>query len=199
MSAERIIRLIEKNKDKQKEFLLLLDIVRSCGLQETIKWGMPVYVHNNKNIVSIGVFKNFVSLWFFQGALLTDRKNKLIISEGSKAKALRQWRFADYNMVKADHKLIVAYIKEAIRNCESGKEIKPKKNNSFAVPDELVKALNADKSLKVSFGRFPEYKKREFSEYIFSAKKAETKTLRIRKIIPLIMKGVGLNDKYRKQ
>ena len=40
--------------------------------------------------------------------------------------------------------------------------------------------------------------KREYAEYIIEAKKRETKIKRIVKIIPMIVEGKGLNDKYRK-
>ena len=39
--------------------------------------------------------------------------------------------------------------------------------------------------------------KREYAEYIASAKQHATKQKRIDKILPMIEAGVGLNDKYR--
>jgi len=39
--------------------------------------------------------------------------------------------------------------------------------------------------------------RREFSDYIADAKRTETKLSRIAKILPMIIAGVGLNDKYR--
>jgi uncharacterized protein YdeI (YjbR/CyaY-like superfamily) len=39
--------------------------------------------------------------------------------------------------------------------------------------------------------------KREYSQYVAEAKKVETQINRIEKIIPIIMEGKGLNDKYR--
>lgn len=40
-------------------------------------------------------------------------------------------------------------------------------------------------------------KQRELAEYIESAKRPETKIKHLEKIIPMIIEGVGLNDKYR--
>lgn len=41
-------------------------------------------------------------------------------------------------------------------------------------------------------------RQKEFSLYIEEAKQEKTKHSRLEKIIPLIFKGVGLNDKYKK-
>ena len=40
-------------------------------------------------------------------------------------------------------------------------------------------------------------KKREFTEYISSAKRDDTKQKRLEKIIPMILNNIGLNDKYK--
>ncbi|HEY5691381.1 MAG TPA: YdeI/OmpD-associated family protein [Cyclobacteriaceae bacterium] len=41
------------------------------------------------------------------------------------------------------------------------------------------------------------FKQREYAEYINDAAKQETKARRLEKIISMISKGIGLNDKYR--
>jgi uncharacterized protein YdeI (YjbR/CyaY-like superfamily) len=40
-------------------------------------------------------------------------------------------------------------------------------------------------------------KQREYCEYISEAKRDATKLKRLEKIIPMIIEGVGLNDKYK--
>ena len=40
-------------------------------------------------------------------------------------------------------------------------------------------------------------KQREYAEYIQTAKQDATKQTRLEKITPMILKGVGLNDKYK--
>jgi uncharacterized protein YdeI (YjbR/CyaY-like superfamily) len=84
---------IANNKDWQKSLILLRDILLSTQMTETIKWGVPVYTFEGKNIVGTTAFKSYVGLWFFQGALLKDKKKKLINAQTGKTKALRQWRF----------------------------------------------------------------------------------------------------------
>ena len=66
-------------QDQWKSTLIeLRKIILSTGLEETIKWGTPVYTYSSKNIVGIGSFKSYAGLWFFQGALLKDEMIKLV-------------------------------------------------------------------------------------------------------------------------
>ena len=65
------------------------------------------------------------------------------------------------------------------------------------LPDELKEAIASDIELAEQFEKLSQSCKREYAEYIGEAKKVETKVNRLNRIIPLILKGKGLNDKYR--
>lgn len=180
----------------EAELDILKTIISKTALVETNKWGGCVYVLDNKNIVGIGGFKNFFSLWFFNGAYLKDDKKHLINANEGVTKSLRQWRFTSKEEII--EKEILTYIKEAIENEKEGKIIKTKKTKeTIAVPDILQKELNSDILLKNAFFNFTPYKQKEFIEYIETAKREETKLSRIEKIKPLILDNIGLNDKYR--
>jgi len=166
-------------------------------MTETIKWGAPVYTFERKNIVGIGAFKSYVGLWFFQGALLNDKKKKLINAQEGKTKALRQWRFNSVKEIEAESKTIKQYLKEAILNQKQGKEIKPERKKLLEIPKELNDFIKKDKKVKESFNSLSLSKQREYAEYISEAKRDETKLKRLFKIAPIILKGKGLNDKYR--
>jgi uncharacterized protein YdeI (YjbR/CyaY-like superfamily) len=62
-------------KTNQWPLELLKTIINKTVLIETIKWGIPVYTHTNKNIISIGGFKSYFGIWFFNGVFLKDEKN----------------------------------------------------------------------------------------------------------------------------
>ena len=66
------------------------------------------------------------------------------------------------------------------------------------MPDELKNALSADSKLTARFNALTPGKQREYAEHIGNAKRVETRLLRLEKAKPLILNGVGLNDKYRK-
>ncbi len=185
------------NKDWLQSLILLRDILLSTQMTETIKWGVPVYTFEGNNIVGIGAFKSYVGLWFFQGALLNDKKKKLINAQDGKTKALRQWRFNSVKEIEAESKTIKQYFEEAILNQKQGKEIKPERKKPLKIPKELNDFFKKDKKVKVSFNSLSSSKQREYAEYIIEAKRDETKQKRLLKIVPLILKGKGLNDKYK--
>ncbi len=180
----------------QKELIKLREIVISSGLEENIKWGKPIYSHKGKNVLGIAAFKYYVALWFHQGALLEDKHKKLINAQEGTTKALRQWRFGTIEEIDAE--LIHSYILESIKNQEQGKEIKPSKKEAFEIPEELRNEFSQNQDLVKCFYSFTESKQRDFVEYISEAKRKETREQRLEKIIPLILEGIGLNDKYKK-
>jgi len=186
---------IEKNVTWEAALKYLRNIIKETGLKETVKWGMPVYCRNNKNIVGIGAFKSYVGLWFYQGALLNDPHKLLINAQEGVTKALRQIRYASVDDINSD--VLKQYILEAIENQKKGKEIKPNTSKPLIIPGELKKTLTEDQKLKACFEKFTLSKQREFAEYIEEAKREGTKLKRLEKIIPLIRDGIGLNDKYR--
>ena len=186
---------IEANLHFVEALILLREIINSTELEETLKWSAPVYTLDNKNVLGLGAFKNHFGIWFFNGIFLKDEK-QLLSSAQEKTKALRQMRFKSISEI--DKHSVLTYVKEAIENQKLGKELKPeKKRKTVIVPKELNDAFKKDSLLKNSFQNLTPFKKREYAEYIDKAKRAETKQARLKKIIPMILKGIGLNDKYK--
>jgi len=110
---------------------------------------------------------------------------------------MRHWNFTSKEEI--DDQGVLAYIHEAIVNQKLGKEIKPeKKSPTFSMPSLLQNALEGDANLQALFKGFSTYKQKEFAEYINEAKQEKTKRNRLNKILPMIEKGIGLNDAYRK-
>ncbi len=185
---------------KHSNFTELLTKIRKTLLStefvETIKWGMPTYTIQGKNVVGIGSFKSHFGIWFFQGALLKDRHKVLTNAQEGKTQAMRQWWFT--NDSKIDKELLITYIQEAIANEKKGLRIKPTKTKKpLQIPSELASVLTKNKTLSQAFEELNLTKKRDFSEYITNAKREATKISRLEKIIPMIMDNIGLNDKYR--
>jgi uncharacterized protein YdeI (YjbR/CyaY-like superfamily) len=181
----------------EKEVMLLRKSILECGLEESIKWGGPVYSLNDKNVVGLGAFKSYFGVWFFQGALLTDKKKILINAQEGRTKALRQLR---YNRPEdIDLKTLKAYVTEAAKLAREGQEIKPDRNRPLEIPAELLTALNKNKKTKAAFDSLTLGKRRDYAEHIATAKQPATKLKRLKKILPMIARGVGLNDKYVKR
>jgi len=118
----------------------------------------------------------------------------LVNAQEGRTQGMRQWRFNSIKDIAPG--LVKSYLKEAIENQKAGKEIKPKKK-AFLIPKELKEVLASNEALSSSFNGLGLTKKREYAEYIGEAKRENTKMARLEKIIPLILTGKGLNDKYR--
>ncbi len=185
----------DKINQWEVELEILKTIINKTDLVETNKWGGIVYTYNNKNIIGIGGFKNFFTIWFFYGVFLKDDLNVLVNANEGVTKALRQWRFTSKSEI--NEKQILKYIKEAIENEKNGLSIKPERKPEL-VSTLLENEFKSNNILNEAFQKLSLSKRNEFTEYIELAKKDETKLTRIDKIIPMILSGVGLNDKYKK-
>ena len=194
-SKKTVDNYIETAKQWQAELKTLRKIILTTNLEETVKWGMPYYCLSGKNIVGMVSFKSYFGLWFTQGAFLKDEAGVLLNAKEGKTRGLRQWRMNSKNEINS--KLIKSYVMEAIEITKAGKVIKPVRNKAFQVPSELELEMDNNPALKASFDNLSQFQKREYSDHINSAKQDETKARRLVKIIPMILSGAGLNDKYR--
>jgi uncharacterized protein YdeI (YjbR/CyaY-like superfamily) len=187
---------IKTNKHWQTELELLQALILKTELIETIKWSAPVYTINGENVIGLGAFKNHFGIWFFNGLFLIDEHQLLSNAQEGKTKVLRQMRFESNQDINED--FVLNYIKEAIANQKAGKEIKPeRKGKTVEIPELLINALKTNNELSNTFKSLSPYKQREYCEYISTAKRDPTKLSRLVKITPMILKSVGLHDKYK--
>jgi len=180
----------------KEELERLRRIILTCPVEEELKWGSPLYTFDNKNIIGIRGFKQHFALWFNNGVFLKD-PHKLLVSAGDQTKSLRQIRLTSMDGLKAIEAIIPDYIREAIEVEKAGLKIKPDRHAQLILPMELQTHLDNDKLLAMAFEAFTPGKKKEFANYIAEAKQPATRLKRMEKIIPMILKGIGLNDRYR--
>ncbi|MDX5446953.1 MAG: YdeI/OmpD-associated family protein [Bacteroidota bacterium] len=190
----RVDEYIRKKGDSWSRPILqkLRSILLSMDLEEGVKWGSPTYM-NQGNVVSMAVFKEYVSLWFYQGALLEDPENVLIAAADS-TQALRQWRFQHEDDVP-DEK-VRSYVAEALNNQIQGKKVKMA-SKRLLIPKELKEAFEKEPSIREFFDGLPPSSQRDFADHINSAKKEETRIRRLEKSLDLMRQGKDLNWKYR--
>ena len=179
-------------KDELKQ---LRSILQTTELDEDVKWGGPCYTYGGKNIVGMAGFKSYFGLWFHQGALLKDPKKFLINAQEGRTRALRQWRMQTDKDIRPA--IIKSYVREAIKLAREGKQIAPARKKPLVVPAELKKAFRENKPAGENFKSMRLGLQREYADYIADAKREDTKRRRIEKILPMISKGIGLNDRYR--
>src|SRR6188768_2876787 len=123
-------------KKWQPELALLRQIVLDCQLDESLKWGVPCYTFQGRNIVLIHAFKEYCALLFFKGALLKD-KAEILIQQTERVQAARQIRFRNLQDVQGIESSLRGYIFEAVEVEESGAKVELKKTDQYEIPEEF--------------------------------------------------------------
>lgn len=177
----------------QAEFELLRTIVLDCGLTEELKWGVPCYTLQGKNILLMHGFKAYCALLFFKGALLSDTEG-ILVQQTANVQAGRQIRFTGIREISKRKKVLKAYIHEAIELEKSGAKVEWKKTAAFEMPEEFRRKLDEMPALKKAFLALTPGRQRAYLLYFAQAKQAKTREARVEKYTSQILSGKGLDD-----
>ena len=161
------------------ELQFLRAIVLKAGLGEELKWSMPCYTMNGKNILIVAAWKDYCSISFFKGALLKDTK-QLLATPGENSNAMRQFRFTDTKQIIKTEKLILQYIKEAVVIEQSGVKITAPKKELVIIP-ELKEEFVNNPQFKNAFYELTAGRQRVYLIYFSTAKQSNTRLSRIKK------------------
>lgn len=183
--------LITEYIDQQADFAKLIcvklrGIILSSdkSIIEDWKWGPNYYADGM--VCGFGAFKRHVSLVFFQGALLKDEKKILVANPGNIHN--RHIRLTDVSQIKSS--IIKGFIKESIRNNRLGKKV-GNITKEIEIPQELITALKKKKLLS-KFENLTYYKRKEFTNWYLTAKREDTRTKRLAKIVEMVSKDTFL-------
>lgn len=190
----KVDEFINKAKSWQEEYVKLRSIILDCELTEEFKWMHPCYTLNNKNIVLIHGFKEYVALLFHKGALLKDPEG-ILVQQTENVQAARQIRFTNLQEIVEKEAVLKAYIHEAIAVEEAGLEVELKRNEEYSVPEELQQKFAENPAFKEAFEALTPGRQRAYLLHFSQAKQAKTREARIEKYLPHILEGKGLNDK----
>jgi len=182
-----------KAKKWQEEFEKLRMIIRDCGLTEELKWGVPCYTFEKRNIVLIHGFKEYCALLFFKGALLKDPKG-ILIQQTKNVQSGRQIRFTSVREIVKMKPILKAYIYEAIEVEKAGLKVNFKKTTEFIIPEEFQDKLDEIPALKTAFDALTPGRQRAYVLYFSAPKQSKTREARIGKFMQQILSGKGLND-----
>jgi uncharacterized protein YdeI (YjbR/CyaY-like superfamily) len=183
----------DKAKQWQEEFEKLRTIILDCGLEEELKWGQACYTYQNSNIVLIHGFKEYCALLFFKGALLNDPEG-ILIQQTENVQSARQIRFTNLREITSRKAILKAYIYEAIEVEKAGLHVKLKKTTEYDIPEEFQKKLAKSPALRTAFDALTPGRQRGYLLYFSQPKLSKTRTARVEKYAPQILKGKGLND-----
>jgi uncharacterized protein YdeI (YjbR/CyaY-like superfamily) len=158
------------------------------GLDETIKWGMPHFVYKGKNLAGLAAFKAHTAF--------------VVHGDGRQGDAMGQYgKIASLGDLPSDADLAAKLLDAVTRIDQDGTAIKPKAapkapKAEIAMPDDLAAALDAMQGVRERFDAFPPGARREYLEWIVSAKRPETRAKRIATTCEQVAEGKKLNWKY---
>lgn len=177
-----------------EELKKLRAILLDCGLTEELKWGVPCYTYQNKNIVLISALRAYCSFSFFKGVLLKDPHN-ILEKPGKNSQSDRVIKFTSVQQVIELEDILKAYILEAIEVEKAGLKVEFQKNPE-PIPEELQQKFYEDPFFKTAFEELTPGRQRGYIIYFSQPKQPKTRVNRIEKCVPKILNGEGLHDKY---
>lgn len=177
----------------EKELRVLRNAVLETGLIEELKWGVACYTYQKKNILILSAFKNYCSVSFFKGSLLQD-EHGILTKQGENSEGGRLIKFTNLKEVEKLLPLLKPYIYEAIELEKSGAKVVSKNIEEYPRPDELKNIFKTNPALKKAFEALTPGRQRGYLLHFSQPKQSSTRTSRIEKSIPKIMKGLGFHD-----
>ena len=195
MAKKTVEDYIDSKSQWADELVKLRSVLLKSGMDETIKWGAPCYVHNGQNVVGMSAFKDYFGLWFFLGARLDDDAGVLFNAQEGKTQDLRQWRMSSTKDIKVT--VIRRYLKAAMALAEAGEKasrVSAKETGSCA---ELEQAFKKDAKARAAFAALTPGRQREWTAHINDAKREATRLKRLGNALEQIKQGRGLHDRYR--
>jgi uncharacterized protein YdeI (YjbR/CyaY-like superfamily) len=167
---------------------------------ETIKWGAPFFEYKGFMCMMAG-FKNHASFGFWKGKLMSDPNGIMDKGEGDKT-AMGHFRALKTLEDLPANKILIAYIKEAMRLNEEDIKVAPKPKTApmaeQPVPDELATLLAANPTSRKQWEAFAPSHRREYIKWINEARTAPTKQKRLATTIEWLLEGKQRMWKYQK-
>ncbi|WP_123985404.1 YdeI/OmpD-associated family protein [Taibaiella soli] len=160
------------------------------GIIEDWKWG-PNYYSDGLTVGYSG-FKKHAKLTFFNGSEMKDPNglfNHCVDNEFS-----RSIKFTDVSEI--NEKLLTTYIRESAAINAKGFK-RTVKEKIVEVPEDLKIAFSKEKKAVAFFDQLTAGYRKEYVEWIASAKQATTRADRIAKTVQKCKSEERLNDKYK--
>lgn len=196
----RFDQYIEKAQPFAKPILERLRKVvhEACpDVKETIKWGMPHFEYGGSILCHMASFKQH-AIFGFRNAHAMKDPHHLFDPDTAMG---HFGRISNIEELPSD-KIIVSYIKEAMKLNEAG--VKPKikaksEQKLLVVPEYFTNALSKNKKALKTFEAFPYSHKKEYVQWIIEAKSDDTRQRRIETAVEWLSEGKSRNWKYERK
>ncbi len=164
-------------------------ICLDMGLEETVKWAHPCYMHAGRNIAIFGAVRGDFRLSFLNPGLLVDSEG-VLEPQGPNSATPGMIRFTAVAQVGEKEPVIRAYLRQLMDHAEAGTP-PPRTAREIETPDELTDALDADPELAEAFHALTPGRQKRYLFALNQAKQSATRVARIEKFRDKIIAGKG--------
>jgi len=182
----------------------ILDKLRSLfhkacpDIEEAMKWSFPHF--ENKGVVgSMAAFKQHVGFGFWKGSLLQSAA-ELLKKMGNTS--MGRLKVASLAELPSD-KVLLACVREAVALNEQGIKVPVAKKTAtrkeLDIPDYFLAALKKNKKALATFEGFSHSHKKEYVEWVTSAKQETTRGERLATAIEWMSHGKSRHWKYQRK
>ena len=168
-------------------------LLRTSGLEETMKWGSPCYTLEGKNVAMLVAYRDWCGISFFQGALLPD-EDGLLVAPGPNSRHARGLRFTSVTQVRRRKKQVRSYLDTAIEVRRSGARVEPRRETD-ELPEALQAILDEDADVRTAWEALTPGRRRSHILHVSGAKQAKTRVSRAHKCATRILAGKGFNER----
>ena len=162
--------------------------------EETIKWGMPFFVYGGRPLAHMAAFKQHCAFGFWNGQLLAG--------EDKADEAMGQFgRITGLESLPGKREL-KALIQKAAALIDNG--VKPPRARKTGLakpppvpPADLAEAFTRLPAAKRGFDALPPSGRREYIEWLETAKRAETRERRLKDTLAWLAEGKARNWKHQ--
>lgn len=159
-------------------------------VQEAMKWSMPFFTLAGRDVAMMAAFKAHAGVGIFDGSPMGGGE-----AMGNVGK------LASVDDLPDDAEMI-ARLQSAAELAKAGKPARPQKaaapKPEVAMPDDMAAALAADSRALENFGAFPPGARREYIEWVVSAKQSATRAKRIETTVAQAAEGKKMGWKYER-
>ena len=162
--------------------------------EETIKWSMPFFTYNGALLAHMAAFKAHAVFGFWQGKAVTGDTPSEREAMGSFGRITSVEQLPDTSTFTALVHKAMALIDSGEKSARPPKHPKP----PLETPPDLAAALDANPAARATFDNFPPSCRREYAEWVTSAKRQETREKRLALAVEWMAEGKKQNWKYEK-
>jgi uncharacterized protein YdeI (YjbR/CyaY-like superfamily) len=202
----KIDAYIQKSRPFAQPILVHLRKLIHAGcpqIEETMKWSRPFFEYCGVILCNMSAFKEHCSLGFWGLEIGAILRQAGVVRDGAMGSLGRITGIASL----PPEKKILDWVAQAAALIESGQErspiaarprvVKPARA-ALKTPPDFNRALGKNKKAAAAFAGFSPSCRREYIEWIVSAKRPETREQRIATAVAWIAEGKQRNWKYQK-